>query len=53
MLVIDNNFCFAAGHAVDTEGKKHPRPVIFKDANDTDYQAILAMVEAVRKNSIR
>ncbi len=39
----------AGGCAVDTEEKKHPHPVVFKDANDTDYQAILAMVDAGKK----
>ena len=39
----------AGGYAVDTEEKKHPHPVVFKDTNDVDYQAILAMVEAGKR----
>ncbi len=30
----------AGRHAVDTKGKKYPHPVVFKDTNDADYQAI-------------
>ena len=39
----------AGGYAVDTEEETPPHPVIFKDTNDPDYQAILAMVDAGRK----
>jgi hypothetical protein len=39
----------AGGYAVDTEEMKNPHPVVFKDATDADYQAILAMVDAGRK----
>lgn len=38
----------AGGHAVNTN-KKNVHPVVFKDTNDADYQAILAMVRAGKK----
>ncbi|MBW8016077.1 MAG: hypothetical protein FVQ82_07820 [Planctomycetes bacterium] len=38
----------AGGYAVDAE-KKNAHPVVFKDANDEDYQAILAMTRAGKR----
>jgi len=39
----------AGGYAIDKENDKIPHPVVFKDTNDPDYQAILAMIQAGKK----
>jgi hypothetical protein len=39
----------AGGYAVDTKEKKGLHPVVFTDANDVDYQEILAMVQAGKR----